>query len=88
MSDLGKIQRAVGKTLIPAVRAVQSTPPTEAETLPIALELYYTAFAMKAAHQPGGRRIAAQYASRVGLDPDQVEAFALVQLTKVLDANE
>lgn len=84
MSDLSKIQHAVGKTLIPDVRAVQSTPPPEAETLPIALELYYTAFAMKAAHQPGGRRVAAQYATRVGLDPDHVEAFALDQLTKAL----
>jgi len=84
MSELGEIQRAVGSVLIPEVRTAQTAIfPTE-ETLPVALELFYTAFSIKPSHRQGALFIAKRYAERMGLDAGDVEAFALARLREVV----
>ena len=82
-TELQRIQRAVGEVLIPQARANQRDLPTMEHSLPVALELFYTSFAMKSAHRQAGTFIARAYASRMGLDADQVEAFALHRLNEV-----
>lgn len=82
-TDLERIQRAVCEVLIPEARQAQTELFSEDQTLPVALELFYAAFAMKAAYRPGGLFIAKHYAGRMGLDAHAVEAFALHRLNEV-----
>ena len=81
---LRDVQVAVGTVLIPEARAAQKALPTMDESLPIALELFYSAMALKRAYRDGGAYVARAYAGRMGLDPDQVEAFAHHRLSQVL----
>ncbi|ACZ32455.1 hypothetical protein Xcel_3456 (plasmid) [Xylanimonas cellulosilytica DSM 15894] len=83
-SALKAAQRVIGEVLIPEAREAQAQLPAMDESLPIALELAYTALAMKAAFQQPAMFIARRYAARMGLDPDQVEAFALRRLQEEL----
>lgn len=52
----------------------------EDEALTLAFELYWTALAMKPAYQRAGVVVAPRLAERMGLDSQQVEAFAVHQL--------
>jgi hypothetical protein len=83
--SLGAAQRAIGEVLIPEARASQGALPPAEESLPIALELFYTALAMKPAYQRAGMVVAERYAARMGHDPQQVGAFAQ---QRVLDTIE
>jgi hypothetical protein len=76
------VQRVIGKVLIPEVRASQTDLPEMAHSLPIALELFYTALAMKPAYHVAGTIVARRYAERMGLDSGQVEAFALHRIAQ------
>jgi hypothetical protein len=78
------IQRAVGE-LIPEARAAQTELFPDDQTIPIALELFYLAFAMKDAYARGGIKVAQRYAERMGLDAEQVEAFAWHRINEVID---
>ena len=86
MSDIRRIQRAVGEVLIPEARANQHDLPTMESTLPIALELVYTALAMKPTYQRAGLIVAERYVARMGLDPAQVVAFAQHRIAEELAA--
>lgn len=70
--------------LLEEVRAVPvDRIPTTEETLPIALELTYTALAMKPAHTPAAMLIVRRYCVMVGLDPEEVREFALLRIAEV-----
>ena len=84
-AELRAIQRAVGGDLIPEVRAAQPTSVPPEDALPVALELFYTAFAMKPASRSAGLLIASRYAAITGLEPDQVEALALASIREAVD---
>ena len=83
---LGVIQRVVGNTLIPRAREAQTNliPPDDA--LAIALELAFTAYAMKAAHRPGALLIVRRFAERCGLDGNGVVAYAAQAITEAVDS--
>lgn len=83
--NLGAAQRAIGEVLIPEARASQGALPPQSESLPIALELAYTALAMKPAYQRAGEVVAERYAARMGLDPQQVLAFARQRVRDVIE---
>ena len=83
--NLGATQRAIGDVLIPEARASQGTLPPQEESLPIALELAYTALAMKPRYQRAGLVVAERYAARMGLDPRQVVAFAQQRIYDVIE---
>lgn len=83
-SEFAAIQRAVGEVLIPEAREAQKNLPPMDDSLPIALELYYVAFAMKRTYQRGAVFMADHYARRMGLDSDEVYQFALHRLNQVL----
>lgn len=82
MSDLIEIQRACA-SLIEEAR--ESQRPATEHSLPIALELFYTAFMMKDPYARGGIKIAQRYAERMGLDDEQVQAFAWNRITEEID---
>ena len=84
MTDHQKQQRVIGEVLIPEARKQQSTIPPIAESLPFALELFYTAFAMKPAHWAAGCVVARRYAARMGLAPHDVEAFAVQRIAEAV----
>jgi len=86
MATLREIQAVIGQELLPEARAAQTSVFSEEQTLPVALELFYLAFAMKAAHQPGALFVARRYAARMGLDEVQVEQFAMQRLSEALAA--
>jgi hypothetical protein len=85
MSELQVIQKAVG-ALMPEVRKSLGDylPPMEA-SFPIAYELFLVAFAMVPKHRDGALRIAGMYCQISGLNPDEVEAFALAQIRDTAD---
>jgi len=83
--SLGDTQRAIGNVLIPEARASQGALPPADESLPIALELAYTALAMKPRYQRAGLVVAERYAARMGLDPRQVVAFAQQRVHDVIE---
>lgn len=84
----GAAQRAIGEVLIPEARASQGALPPQEESLPIALELAYTALAMKPAYQRAGEVVAERYAARMGLDPQQVLAFARQRVRDVVEETD
>lgn len=88
MSDLGDIQRVLGETLIPEARAQQGAILGERDSLTLALELYYTAFSVKTAHQQGALFIAKRFAQRMGLNADHVESFAVSKIAEALDEGD
>lgn len=72
--------KAIGEVLIPAARTQQGVILPESEALALALELYWTALAMKPAYQQAGSVVARRFAERMGLDSQDVEAFAIYKL--------
>jgi hypothetical protein len=84
VTELQKIQKVVGETLIPGVRAQRKMETPQDETLPTALELFYTAFSIKRTYQTGAVFMARRYCELSGLDADHVEAFAVQELSIAL----
>lgn len=85
MTELSRIQRAVGDILIPEARAAQSTILPQEESMPLALELFYTACAMKPSYRPAGMLVARRFAERMGLDGEDVQAFAIARVTACIE---
>lgn len=82
---LRAMQGAVGEVLIPEARAAQQAPvPAGDDALPLALEMAYTALAVKARYRDGAMFMARRFADRMGLDGGDVEAFAHHRLAQVL----
>ena len=86
--SLGAAQRVIGNVLIPEARAQQSGIPPIEESLPIALELFYTAYAMKPAYRRAGMIVAERYALRMGLDARQVGEFAYGKLLHAIESED
>ncbi|GAA4924457.1 hypothetical protein [Nesterenkonia rhizosphaerae] len=74
--ELSQRQAIIGQVLIPEARANQGAMMPQSDSLALALELCYTALAMKPDHRRAGLIVADRFASRMGLDPNQVAAFA------------
>lgn len=84
MSDHRAVQRAIGEVLIPEARAAQKVILALEDSLPIALELFYAAYAIKPAYQRPALIIAERFAARMGLDVDDVTGFALERIERVI----
>lgn len=84
MTSLNDIQRAVG-VLIPEARECQKNLPPMDDSLPIAFELFFVAYAMKDSYARGGVKIAQQFCQRMGLDADEVEAFVRHRISEEIE---
>lgn len=84
MSEEISRQKAIGEVLIPEARVGQNLLLSEIDSLPIALELFYTALSMKVTSQHPALFIARRFAERMGLNAKEVEAFANYRLEEVM----
>lgn len=83
---LRSVQRVVAEVLIPRARECQTNLIPQDDALAIALELGYTAFAIKKAHQDGALFIVKRFCARCGLDADEVLAFVATTIRSELES--
>jgi hypothetical protein len=89
MSDL-KIQQAACVEVIrkAAETTIGKENLPEEDALPVAIDLFATAFAMKSAYQTAGLSVARRYCRVVGLDDTQVERFVVTLIRAEIEGDE
>lgn len=87
MTDLQRRQK-IAAGLVADVRTQQGQMLPEKDSLALALELAWTALAMKPKHQQAGAHVAKRFASRMGLNADDVIAYAEHCIQERMEAHD